>query len=199
MGPKTRKRQINPQAKRAAILDVAETLFSKHGYEATSTNEIATRAGVAVGTVFRIFHDKAGILVELHRRMEQRFIDAMNEGWSETQVYADRFRPMFDRLLECAEQNLELMPLYGMTKELSHSQDYSPGDTIRSTIESHYSEGVRAGAFIDKDPVQVSFMMHGMVDGAMRYWMSRPSGERRRDTVDGLVEFSRMLFVQPAA
>src|SRR3982074_1256888 len=46
---------------RARILDAAEVVFSEKGASA-STEEVASRAGVAIGTVFRHFPTKKDLL-----------------------------------------------------------------------------------------------------------------------------------------
>lgn len=51
--------------KRQALLRQATDLFADRGYEATPTVEIATRAGVAEGTLFHHFGTKAGVLREI--------------------------------------------------------------------------------------------------------------------------------------
>ncbi|MEN8905940.1 MAG: helix-turn-helix domain-containing protein [Clostridiales bacterium] len=51
---------LNEKEKR--ILDVAIKIFSEKGFNATSTNEIAKKAKVAEGTIFRYFKTKKGIL-----------------------------------------------------------------------------------------------------------------------------------------
>ena len=150
---------------------------------------------MAVGTVFRIFHDKSGILESLHERMEQRFVDAMNEGWESEAAYAERFRPMFRALFLCAARYRNVMPLYGKTKELSLSTRYQPGASIISSIRENYDEGVASGAFFKMDSEQVAFMTHGMVDGAMRYWMANPTPGRMDEAVEKLDEFAKRLFV----
>lgn len=196
MAVKKRKREINPEAKKDEVLRVAETLFSTHGFSRTTTNDIAAEAGVAVGTVFRIFKDKQSILCCLHERMESRFIAAMNTAWYESdRPFPERFRPMFSALLQCAQMHLEVMRLYAMTKELGFSADYQPGVAMISAIKQNYSEGVKEGELADIDVEQVAFYTHGMVDGAMRYWMVEPTAARMEQTIDLLVDFSTKLFV----
>lgn len=44
--------------KQAKILQAAVEIFAEKGYAATSTSEIAKRAGVAEGTIFRHYKTK---------------------------------------------------------------------------------------------------------------------------------------------
>src|SRR5271165_1676775 len=48
-----------------AILQAAAQVFERHGYAAGTTNRIAERAGVSIGTVYQYFPNKDAILVAL--------------------------------------------------------------------------------------------------------------------------------------
>src|SRR4051812_44483976 len=56
------RRQQQAAATRRAILDAAEKLFDEHGYPATTMDDIATAAGVALKTVYVAFTTKSGLL-----------------------------------------------------------------------------------------------------------------------------------------
>ncbi|NJK53553.1 MAG: TetR/AcrR family transcriptional regulator [Leptolyngbyaceae cyanobacterium SU_3_3] len=50
---------------RTRILKSALKLFAKHGYDGTTTRDLAEHAGVAEGTLFRHFSNKKMILIEV--------------------------------------------------------------------------------------------------------------------------------------
>jgi len=50
---------------RARILRAAQKLFARKGFDATTTKDLARKAGVAEGTIFRYFPSKKTILIEL--------------------------------------------------------------------------------------------------------------------------------------
>jgi TetR/AcrR family transcriptional regulator, regulator of autoinduction and epiphytic fitness len=58
-------RQAQARQTRRAILDAAATLFVEPGYAATPLTAIATEAGVAVQTVYKVFGSKQAILSAL--------------------------------------------------------------------------------------------------------------------------------------
>ena len=62
-------RRARPQARgvatRRRLLQAAEPLFSRRGYEATSMADVAERAGVGVGTLYHHFPDKRSLLLAL--------------------------------------------------------------------------------------------------------------------------------------
>ena len=60
-------REQKKQATRKSIMAVAKDLFIEKGYEATSTELVARKAGIGSGTLFNYFPSKAELLVEVMR------------------------------------------------------------------------------------------------------------------------------------
>jgi AcrR family transcriptional regulator len=65
MGVAVRKGTRNRTARERALLLAASKLFASRGYEATTTREIAARAGCAEGLIHRYFTNKAGLLLAI--------------------------------------------------------------------------------------------------------------------------------------
>jgi AcrR family transcriptional regulator len=63
---------------RARILDAAEAVFAEQG-PSGSTEEVARRAGVAIGTVFRHFPTKNDLLAAIMKRLLDRLITEAGE------------------------------------------------------------------------------------------------------------------------
>jgi AcrR family transcriptional regulator len=51
-----------------SILEAAIQVFTEHGYGQTTTNLIAERTGVSVGTLYQYFPNKKAVLIELWER-----------------------------------------------------------------------------------------------------------------------------------
>jgi AcrR family transcriptional regulator len=68
------------EAKRAAarerIVTAARELIARGGYREAQVAAVASRAGVATGTVYRHFPSKAELSAEVFRRVSQREVDA---------------------------------------------------------------------------------------------------------------------------
>ncbi len=190
-----KQRVMDPNGKRAAIMIAGERLFAANGYTPTSMAEIANEADVAVGTVYRLFPDKPSLLAALHAAMEDRFIAAMQEGWTREAAYADRFGSMLDALFEEANAVHEIMPLYAMTHDMIGAADYVPGARMIEAIDAMYAEGVKAGAYRKLAKGLVAPLAHAMVEGGMRAFMARPSTKWRRKIVAEMSVLFDLAFV----
>lgn len=60
-----RPRQQRSRATVAFVLEAAAQLFAAEGYEAVTTNAVAARAGVSIGTVYQYFPNKDGLVLAL--------------------------------------------------------------------------------------------------------------------------------------
>ncbi len=66
--PRKRPRQARAVATVTAILDAAARILTEDSYAAASTNRIAERAGVSIGSLYEYFPGKEAVFAELRRR-----------------------------------------------------------------------------------------------------------------------------------
>jgi len=66
------------------ILSAALELFANEGFNATSTNQIAKKAGVSEGLIFKHFKNKKGLLDALVRQVEGKLGEAFSPVIFET-------------------------------------------------------------------------------------------------------------------
>ena len=72
--------QKRAKATISAILTAAAQLILEIGYEKTTTNKIADRAGVSIGTLYDYFPGKEAIFTEVRRREDRRASDFTKRG-----------------------------------------------------------------------------------------------------------------------
>lgn len=58
-------KKVRPQPKHAAIIEAAAELFVQHGYDGTSTEMIAARAGVSRQTIYNQFESKEALFLAI--------------------------------------------------------------------------------------------------------------------------------------
>lgn len=85
--PRTFK-QRRAAATYEALLDAAERVFARRGFDAAQTPEIAAEAGVSTGALYRYFEDKRQVFLEMASRLFARAHDDIT-----ARLDAARFRP----------------------------------------------------------------------------------------------------------
>jgi AcrR family transcriptional regulator len=75
-----RGRRRDPQATRDRLVRSALELFTSQGYHSTTTPEIAQRAGIAEGTIYRHFESKEHLLNEIYRAGIRLFAGPVRES-----------------------------------------------------------------------------------------------------------------------
>jgi AcrR family transcriptional regulator len=72
LAPRKLPQQTRSEATVEAVLGAAAQVFERYGYAAGTTNRIAERAGVSIGSLYQYFPNKDAILVELvHRHLAE--------------------------------------------------------------------------------------------------------------------------------
>ncbi len=110
--PRKRPRQARAQETVAAILQAAAALIAEVGFAEATTNKIASRAGVSVGSLYQYFPNKSAILVSLleqHIREVQPIIVKTLEEMADPGIpLATTIRTLFVRLVEAHGDNPRL-------------------------------------------------------------------------------------------
>ncbi len=108
--PKLTKKQI-------AILEAATDLFAEKGYAGTSTSEIANKAEVAEGTIFKHFKSKKGLLLAIVSPMMVKLVAPMikkdlNKVLDQEFEYIQDFiRAMIENRKEFIHNNLPMLKI----------------------------------------------------------------------------------------
>jgi AcrR family transcriptional regulator len=92
--------------KRDAIMAAALALFVERGFYGTAVPEIAERAAVGAGTIYRYFESKEALVNELYRREKQRFVAHVMLDFPGGPA-RELFRSMWMKMAKFAGENVE--------------------------------------------------------------------------------------------
>lgn len=81
------------------ILDAADAVIARVGYDAATTNAIARRARTAIGSLYQFFPNKESVLRALCERHFQRLHD-IHQGLFTPELSRLPFAEMFDRVVD---------------------------------------------------------------------------------------------------
>jgi AcrR family transcriptional regulator len=150
---------------RARILAAAEQVFAERGSSA-STEEVAARAGLAVGTIFRHFPTKQellrAIMKELLRQLTERAAELASSGEPGTALQS-----FFAETVERAARNqpvIELLSQAGVDVQMAGAVEQ-----FRAGISSMLTLAQRAGTVRgDIGPEAVLALLASISQGAAR-------------------------------
>lgn len=77
--------------KRDDIIRASMELIAEHGFHGAPMAQIAEKAGVGAGTIYRYFESKDILIQALYRDVEEKVTKALTEGYSEEKPIRDRF------------------------------------------------------------------------------------------------------------
>lgn len=106
--------------KREAIVHAALELFVERGFFGTAVPEIADKAGVGAGTIYRYFESKEALVNALYRQEKQRFAERVISDFPQAIIARELFRTMWMRMATFAVEN----PAPFIFMELHHHASY---------------------------------------------------------------------------
>lgn len=157
-----RARTIDPAGKRAAVLDAAMTLFTQKGYEKTSIADIAARAGVSVGSVYRAFADKPALLAAIEDRMSQRLAAMIRLAWATDLPPGARLRQICATIL--AEARVQL----GAAAALPGTGLAIDGVHVVDALSEILASGIEKGILRPVPLPQTARLVAHLIDSAIR-------------------------------
>lgn len=80
ISPRKAPRQSRSQATVTAILDATARILVERGFAAASTNAVAERAGVSVGSLYQYFPNKEALIAALHARHGEQMMDVIQRA-----------------------------------------------------------------------------------------------------------------------
>ncbi len=91
--------------KREAILDAALELFVERGFFGTAVPEIADKAGVGAGTIYRYFESKEALVNAIYRQQKLHFANVVLDGFPMVTTTREQFRQLWMRMAKFAVEN----------------------------------------------------------------------------------------------
>lgn len=120
--------------KREAIMAAALDLFVERGFYGTAVPEIAEKAGVGAGTIYRYFENKEALVNALYRQEKQGFASRVLGEFPKTTIARELFRTMWNKMAKFAVEN----PKPFIFLELHHHGPYL--DTESQALEQRMLE-----------------------------------------------------------
>jgi AcrR family transcriptional regulator len=190
-----------PSAKER-ILEAALEIFSQKGFHPATTDEIAERAGVGKGTLYRYFETKEKLFAELVRlRLEEleKRAGSVMDGHDDVLTMISKYIRVY---FEFFDGNQRLFRL--IVQEQLELGEHSVEEYFRKVMRAipHLKrkvyEGTQQGILKDVDFQTVFYGTMGFAHGVIQKWLARDCSYSLVDELPGVLEVLFYGFVKDA-
>lgn len=157
--------------KREAVLGAALELFVERGFHGTTVPEIAERAGVGAGTIYRHFPSKEAVVNELFRQHKQLLTARVLRDFPIDAVAREQFKALWHRMAQYAVDE----PLGFAFLELHNHRSYLDAESraiearIREFGIGFLAAAQRRGEVRNADPMVLIGIVMGAFIGLVRF------------------------------
>jgi AcrR family transcriptional regulator len=108
--PRKQPRQGRAKVTVEALLEAAAQVLVSSGYEATTTKQVAERAGVSIGSLYQYFPNKEALVSALFERISQQVLTVLSDSLRPAEVAEpqERVRRLVRTLVEVYAVNPRL-------------------------------------------------------------------------------------------
>ncbi|MEB3342257.1 TetR/AcrR family transcriptional regulator [Okeania sp.] len=150
---------------RTRILQTAQKLFAKYGYDGTTIRDLAKEVGVGEGTLFRHFTNKKAILIELATAGWVEILTDLLTELSEMSSYKAVAQVMRRRMLNIS-QNADMMKVCFLEAqfhpELMDKIQSEVIEKMTDVAEAFFATAMERGVYRQMDPKLVARVFLGM-------------------------------------
>jgi len=159
-GGKRRRRVVKaPQVRRAEIIDAAQHLFLRKGYDKTTINDVIAATRLSKGAFYHHFHSKEDLLEAITERIAAAALDRVATRVADGPRDAlARFNAVFDAIREWKLENMdELRAMFAASLKpenmvLYHRIAHASMTAMAPCLTEIIAQGMREGAFDVDDP-----------------------------------------------
>ena len=174
--------------KRTAILAAALDLIAEQGFQGSPMSQVAQRADIGVGTIYRYFDGKDDLLNALYLEVKRQITGHVVRGYSEDIPLTKAFKQALRNIVEFYAENPQM---------LSFSEQYLSSPLITATT---HEEGMRVAEPVSRlfqraceqellKPMPISLMaemIYGAVMSLAKYFINGLSQDRQADMDAGV-------------
>jgi AcrR family transcriptional regulator len=165
------KERTEGDDKRVRLLEAALDLFETRGFDGVAVPEIAAKAGVAVGTVYRYFPGKEALVNALYRHWKGIYNDLILAPLPRGLEARDKFTTYWERMTQFARSHPRAVRFMDLHHHGAYLDDESRAMSRRyAEVAREFVEGARReGAIRALNPIMVVALMWGAATGLTKF------------------------------
>ena len=133
------------------IFDATDRLMAKEGLHHLSMHKLAKEAGIAAGTIYLYFKSEDELLAQFARRVFNKFVVAIEEGFDEHQSFFEQYKKMWWNIWHFLQENPTVLSNMNQYKSLPEFIEIS-SEMEHSCWKQFCLKGQAANVLADLDP-----------------------------------------------
>lgn len=184
---------------RRLVLDAAEREFAERGYDETKIQDVARRAGIALGTLYGVFASKGEIYGEVQRRRGAELLQYVSARVAGAGSAARACYLGVDAYVRFMASHLDYLRMHlrqgmwwaeGLTLTGEQATTFQQGMDLS---EGLFRAGIEQGDFYPGEPRLLVRMMTAAHQVLLKDWVERGA---RDEELSGLISAMREHFVR---
>ena len=194
------------EARRQAILEAAESVFARSGYDRATMAEIAGRAGYSAANLYNLFESKEALFRALFDERGETFLARMREALAAGPDPRGAIGRAFDAAAAYAQENRDLFLFYiRVTQgfEWKVRQEIGGREAARhralvDDVARVFERGMRDGQFVPGDARLYALAMFGAMTSVYAWLLENDPAERLEERLRALREMLFRLWLPSA-
>ena len=159
-----------PDERRREILEAATELFGKAGFDSTSVQAIADKAGMAAGTVYLYFPSKESVMSALKADFESGLLDrfsdvaeavlAEEDATGEIVTYQEAIERLIDGIVDYSLERRSVAEVLARHVDQTAADGPILTGGLTELLARVIQEGVRLGYIHTKDPEMSAYLLN---------------------------------------
>lgn len=180
-----------------ALIEATALTIAERGWAGASTNRIAAKAGVSVGSLYQYFDSREDLLASLVERERDRFIQRLDETLPS--LLTGDARVALRTVLELAFEHCERDE--ALFVELARHWDAAGGSQFATALETYVLDALRlflSHLYDVYEPMDVPTVSFALTNSAIlviiRFFSVRPKGVTKESLLNELTELYARYF-----
>lgn len=177
------------EATRLRLLEAAEGVFGKVGYDQASVSEITRRAGVAQGTFYLYFQSKKSIFSELVRQVGRDVRHAIQEAVEGIDDRMEMERKGFETFFEYVRDHPSIYRIVRQAEFVDRSAFRDYYESFADGYVQGLKRAAKKGQVRNLDPEVVAWCLMGMGDLlGIRWILLRRDGKVPDEVIETMMK-----------
>ncbi len=178
--------------RRTEIINIAAQLFSEKSYHDVTMDEVASKVGVAKGTIYLYFESKEGLYLEILEHGYEAIESLIEKEIEKSDPAPEKLKKVLKLIFRFYRQNLDVLRILSRdeTHLIREHYEFTEHWRLRriKLYEKILEKGVKEGSFSSINAELTALIIFGLVRSVMFFYETNKGAEETAEEVFSVLE-----------